>query len=292
MQYVQMSALVLALASLSSFVLAAENGGTAYPDGTESFLTGAMPPPGRYAVVYNQIYRADQFNHPHPVFNDFKLDTWATVLRGIYVSDQTFFGAHWGMHAFVISADAEIQLGGTQDSKRGVGDLIVDPFLLGWHVGNWHVATGLDIYIPIGSYKKTALANIGRNYITLQPVLATTYLNPQGYEISSKWMYDYNFENKDTDYTSGQALHVDYLIGRHFGPWAVGLGGYGYQQLSKDKGAGAIFGDFKGQAWSTGPQLRYQSPNGISLSAKYQREFEVKNRPEGEKIAIDISFAF
>lgn len=280
------------LLGCTTAVFAGENGGTAYPDGTESFLAGAMPPPGIYAVTYNQLYSADKFKNDHPVFNDFKLDTWATVLRGVYVSDKTLFGANWGMHAFLITADAEITLGGGHDTQRGVGDLIIDPFLLGWHKGDWHVATGVDIYIPIGSYKKTDLANIGRNYVTVQPIVSTTYLNQQGYEVSTKWMYDYNFENKDTNYKSGQALHVDYLIGKHFGPFAVGVGGYAYQQLTGDSGEGAILGDFKGKALSAGPQIRYQTSNGVSIAAKYQKEFEVENRPEGEKFAIDISFPF
>ncbi len=276
----------------ASLGYAAENGGAAYPDGTESFMAGAMPPPGTYVVVYNQVYSADKFKNDHPVFNDFKLDTWATVLRGVYVSDKKILGANWGMHAFLVTANADLTLGGGHDERRGMGDLIIDPFLLGWHKGNWHVATGLDIYVPIGSYNKDRLANIGRNYVTLQPIASTTYLNPKGYEISTKWMYDYNFENKDTNYKTGQALHVDYLVGKHFGPWAVGVGGYAYQQLTGDSGQGAILGDFKASAFSAGPQLRYQAQNGASISAKYQKEFSVENRPEGDKLAIDVSFPF
>lgn len=290
----KMKTLVLGsmLLGMGSNSNAAENGGSAYPDGTESFMAGAMPPPGTYAVAYNQVYRADKFKNDHPVFNDFKLDTWATVLRGVYVSDQKILGASWGMHAFAVTANADITVGGGQDNRRGFGDLIIDPFLLGWHVGNWHVATGLDIYIPVGSYKKEHLANIGRNYVTLQPIISTTYLNQDGHEVSSKWMYDYNFENKDTDYKTGQALHVDYLVGKHFGPWAIGIGGYVYQQTTGDSGQGASLGDFKARALSVGPQLRYQALNGVSIAAKYQKEFEVKNRPEGEKFAIDVSFPF
>ena len=280
----------LALITLPAF--AAESGGSAYPDGTESFLAGAMPPPGGYMVVYNQLYSADKFKNDHPAFQNFNIDTWASILRTVYVSDKTFLGANWGMHAFFITADVDIALGGMQDDRRGLGDVIIDPFLLGWHGKNWHVATGVDIYVPVGSYKKERLANVGRNYVTLQPIIATTYLSDSGVELSTKWMYDYNFENKDTDYQSGQAFHVDYLLAKHFGALAVGIGGYAHKQITGDKGAGAVFGDFKAQGFSAGPQLRYQSPQGVSIAAKYQKEFEVENRPEGHKIAVDVTFPF
>ncbi|MGE8538047.1 MAG: SphA family protein [Acinetobacter sp.] len=291
-KYLKSVVLTTSLISCAPFAFAAENGGSAYPDGTESFFAGAMPSPGTYLVSYNQFYSADKFKNDHLVFDDFKLDTFATVARGVYVSDKTFLGATWGMHAFLVYANADITLGGGQDEKTALGDVIIDPFLLGWHKGNWHVATGVDFYIPVGSYNKNRLANIGRNYYTIQPIISTTYLNQQGIEVSTKWMYDINFENKDTNYESGNALHVDYIVVKHMGPLAVGLGGYVHRQLEGDSGEGAILGDFKAKAASIGPQVRYQFPKGIAVAAKYQKEFDVENRPEGQKFALDLTIPF
>ncbi|MGR2462527.1 hypothetical protein ACUX4R_27050, partial [Salmonella enterica] len=81
-KYLKTVALTTCLFSSASLALAAENGGSAYPDGTESFFGGAMPPPGMYLVSYNQYYNADKFKNDHPVFDDFKIDTFATVARG------------------------------------------------------------------------------------------------------------------------------------------------------------------------------------------------------------------
>ena len=49
-KYLTSVALTTCLCSSASLALAAENGGSAYPDGTESFFGGAMPPPGMYLV--------------------------------------------------------------------------------------------------------------------------------------------------------------------------------------------------------------------------------------------------
>lgn len=291
-KYLNSVTLTIGLLGTVPLANAAENGGGAYPDGTESFLGGAMPPPGMYLVNYNQYYSADKFKNDHPVFDDFKIDTFATVARGVFISDKTFLGASWGMHAFLIYANADITLGGGQGDKTALGDIIIDPFLLGWHKGDWHISTGIDFYIPVGSYHKNRLANIGRNYYTIQPIISMTYLNKQGIEVTTKWMYDINFKNKDTLYESGNALHVDYIVAKHMGPVAVGLGGYVHRQLESDSGEGAVLGDFKAKAISVGPQIRYQFPKGMSIAAKYQKEFNVENRPEGQKFALDLTIPF
>ncbi|MDA4925527.1 transporter [Acinetobacter baumannii] len=188
-KYLKTVALTTSLLGCASFAMAAENGGSAYPDGTESFFGGAMPPPGTYLVSYNQFYSADKFKNDHPVFDDFKLDTFATVARGIYVSDKTFLGASWGMHAFLVYANADITLGGNQDETRSMGDVIIDPFLLGWHKGDFHVATGVDFYIPVGSYNKNRLSNIGRNYYTIQPIVSPRLTTLQPFMLAHSRMY-------------------------------------------------------------------------------------------------------
>lgn len=105
-----------------------------------------------------------------------------------------------------------------------------------------------------------------------------------------KWMFDYNFENNDTDYRTGNEVHVDFIAAKHWGPLAVGLGGYAYHQVTGDSGSGAILGDFKGRAYSLGPQVRYQFER-FSVTAKYQEEFNVVNKPEGNKFALDFAFS-
>ena len=69
------------------------------------------------------------------------------------------------------------------DDVIGLGDIIVDPIVIGWHRGNWHYAAGLDIYLPVGEYDQNDLANVGRGYWTFEPVFAATYRNADGYRV-------------------------------------------------------------------------------------------------------------
>lgn len=281
---------LLCLLVLAQNAQATEGGGGAYANGSEGFMTGALPPPGTYLVSYNTFYTANQFANDNPAFDDFQVNAAATILRAIHVTDKKILGGNWAMHAFLVAADVDLDLAaGGRQNRAGMGDFIFDPLAIGWHSGNWHWIAGLDIYLPTGRYDKDELVNIGRNHVTLEPLFAFTYRNPAGYEFSMKTMFDHNYENRDTKYRSGNELHADFVAAKQFGNWGVGIGGYTYKQVSGDSGVGAVLGDFKGRATALGPQFTYTAASGLNFQGRYQHEFDVQNRPEGEKFWLNIA---
>ena len=303
--------LVLAISSLfvltSVNVYATEGGGGAYPNGAEDFMSGAIPPPGFYFINYFLYYHADEFNNKHGdnVDKDFDLDVVANTFRFIYITKQKIFGANWGVHMFVPIVYQDVTAttpGGVKsDTQTGLGDIIVDPFILSWHFSkNFHLATGIDIYMPTGRYDKDDLANTSRNYWTFEPIVAFTYLSDFGLEVSSKFMYDINTNNPDTDYRSGQEFHFDYTVGYKIQNWNVGVAGYYYKQVTNDKinGEKVTFPDFlgfedgfKGQAVAVGPAVKYSYKN-MSFILKYLWETEVEQRPEGQNLWFKFVYAF
>jgi hypothetical protein len=276
--------------------LATEGGGGAYPNGAESFMVGALPPPGTYFLNYLTYYQASSFkdNNGNDLPVKFNLKATADVLRFVHVTKTDILGANWAVHAFIPVAYMDVEMGPRSDDRFGLGDIIIDPFILGWHSKNFHVTTGLDIYIPTGSYNQDRLANTGRNYWTFEPIVAFTYLSDGGFEISAKFMYDFNTENEDTNYQSGQEFHFDYTIGYHINKqWAVGIGGYYYQQTTDDELNGAKVGSdgFEGRVFAIGPVAQYNYKN-MSFTAKWQPEFEARNKPEGNKFWFNFVYAF
>jgi len=293
-------ACVFALAVLTALAFAGparatESGGGAYPNGAEDFMTGALPPPGTYFINYLTWYTATEFKDKdgNDMIPDFSLDVVANVFRFVHVTDVRFLGASWGMHAFLPVVRVDVDFPGMGDHRWGLGDIIVDPFILGWHWDNFHVTAGLDIYVPVGAYDEDRLANPGRNYWTFEPVLAVTYRCPGGFEASAKFMYDFNTKNSDTDYESGQEFHFDYTLGYHVGNWALGVGGYVYYQTTDDEVDGVKVepDGFKGQVYAIGPQVSYSYKN-MSFALKWQTEFEAENRPEGDKFWFKFMYAF
>jgi hypothetical protein len=54
--------LIVSVFSLGSKAQATEGGGGAYPNGAESFLAAALPPPGLYYINYLAHYSSDRLN--------------------------------------------------------------------------------------------------------------------------------------------------------------------------------------------------------------------------------------
>jgi hypothetical protein len=253
-------------------------------------MAGAIPPPGNYLIDYALFYTADELmgNDGRNMASGFDLTVWGNVLRYVHVSKTTILGASWAQHVFLPVLNVDVTMptpgGDLHDTRTGLGDIIVDPLILGWHFPNCHVAAGVDVYVPVGAYDDGELANVGRNYWTFEPVVAMTCLKG-GLECSAKVMYDINVKNPDSDVRSGDEFHVDGTIGMRVANWAFGIGGYYYQQVTEDDypaGYPAAKMMQKGKTMAVGPQVAFQLGK-ISLVAKYQEEFETENRPEGRK---------
>jgi hypothetical protein len=280
-----LACIVLAV-SIAAPATASEGGGGAYPNGAEALSIAALPPPGDYLINYANLYTADSLNDGdgHSSVPNFSIDAYSDVFRYIHVTDRKIFGATWAQQVFVPVVDLTVHAAGQRDHHFGIGDVIVDPIILGWHFkNNWHVVAALDTWVPIGSYNRSDLANIGRNYWTFEPVLTASHFNPAGGpEVSVKLMYDFNTRNKATDYHSGQEFHTGFAAAYNFNPITVGMNGYYYKQTTDDKQNGVRVGDdgYRGEALALGPVIRYQVGK-VPISFQYQHELFAHNRPKG-----------
>lgn len=285
----------ISIGSLCSNVLATEGGGGAYPNGAEGFLAAALPPPGLYYINYLVHYASDRLNDKNgdrvPI--DFHARVSANASRILYMSDKQVLGGQLGAYGILtlMNASADTTMGAK--TKSGLGDVTVGP-VLAWHFSkNLHVATALDITVPVGEYNKNDIINLGRNYWTFEPIVGVTYLGDNGIELTTKFMYDFNTENTDTKYTSGQEFHIDYATGYQIGSWKLGAEGYYYKQVSNDHGAGAAANDGnKGQVFAVGPAVKYDFKTGGFLELKYAKEMMVENRPEGDKFVCKLVIPF
>ncbi len=288
-----LAAASLALCAMTS-ANATEGGGTVYPVGTENYVCCALPPPGIYGMVFGQHYWTDELKDnagntvPLP---GFKVRASAIAPRFVWVTKEQIAGASLGMHAILPLVTLDVKVPGASQSKTGIGDMVFGP-VLGWHHSErLHTVLGLDMFAPTGSYNKTDLANIGRNYWAFQPLFGISYIDPAGLNADAKIMYTFNTRNKDTDYRSGQEFIVDYALGWGLGNgWVLGAGGYLYQQTTDDKQGGATVAHNKGRAFAIGPSVKYDSGKGWFVTLKYQQELGVRNRAEGQAFWLKAVF--
>lgn len=179
------------------------------------------------------------------------------------------------------------------DSLTGFGDLYPTAQLF-WAKGvhNWMAYATADI--PVGDYDPDRLANIGLGHGAVDVGGAYTYLDLQsGWEASATAGLTYNFENPDTDYTSGIDSHLDVALSRSLqNGFFYGLVGYAYVQLTADEGQPDALGDFKSRVFGLGPQIGYTFEIGgrqIYTNLRAYHEFEAKNRTEGNALYLVVN---
>lgn len=286
----------MALAGATLFSIpgsATEGGASAYPMGADNYLSGFLPPPGLYSQIYAEHYEANNLrgNDGRKLPVDFRVQVDAVVPRLIWVSDTTILGGTSALHVMAPLAEIKARVNGISQRKQGLGDMTFGAGL-GYHYSqNFHVIYGLDITAPTGSYDRNDISNLGRNHWMIEPVLALTYVDPQGLNADAKIMYDFNMKNPDTDYRSGQEFHVDYSVGWGVADgWVLGIGGYAYRQTTDDKQDGDRVEDNKGRAFSVGPSIKYSSSDGWFVTAKWQQETEVRNRAQGNAYWFKLVF--
>ena len=288
-QRTKLWAAAIALGLGSSAALAVE-GADQYPNGAENWLAGAAPPPGNYFINYAGHYSAtkrDGSGNALPV----KVSADFDAARFLQVTETRLLGANWGWHVIVPVVHQTVEAPNGKVSTTGLGDITINPLVLGWHTPTWHYGVGLDINVPTGQYDKNdGRRSIGANYISVEPIFAASYLDQNGWDVSGKFMLNFKGKNTDTNYQSGTEFRLDYLAGKNVGPWGVGLSGYYVKQISDDELGGVKVGadGNRGQVLAIGPSVKYTLSPGTLLVAQWQRETHVENRFSGNKVWLKL----
>lgn len=278
---------------------ATENGTTAFPNGGEDFLVAGMPPPGWYALLYGNHYHADSLvdDRGAALLPGFDLKVNVAALRLDWIKPVSFLGAdRWGTLLFmpVINLDLSfspapgVLLNG---SKRGLGDFTLGNGLH-WTFQKFEMVNAVDVVLPVGAYAETDLVNPGQNRWVGRLNHMGTWHPTSFWDISYRLHWDYNFNNPDSDYHSGQTLYLNWAAGwKPTPPLMVGVAGYFLRQLTDDRQAGHVVGPdgYRSRVDGIGPCIKYFLPNHVMLTAKYFREFAVRDHPRGNQFWLYVA---
>jgi hypothetical protein len=299
-----LAALAAVLSALiPSPAMAVEGGTSFYLLGSKTTMAGYLPPPGFYGVLQNYAYTGsadiDFETAGLELTGGIEADAYIALPTAMWVMDRDVLG---GNLAFTLTTP----FGGKQMEAGAIIDLLSltprelnakqdnwafgDPVLgstLGWHDGNLHYSIGALVNVPVGQWELGNPVNIGFNRWVIDTTAAITYLNPQAkIELSGAAGLTFNFENPDTDYTSGTELHVEGAAMLHPShTFSFGLNGYALKQITGDSGPGAVLGGFEGQVFALGPavDLTFHVGNRpVVTNLRFFQEFGVENRLEGQ----------
>ena len=289
---------------------AVEGGYSNYIPGTYGDFAMAVEPPSTL-TVRNDLYYYDAEDDESVRSGRIEvaadLSFFANLTTILYKPDVRILGAQYALGVLVpviytkIESEVELVPNALTSSDEadafGLGDIALVPWVLYWRKGNFHTSLAQYIVAPTGDYDKTDAINTSLNYWSFDTNLALTYLNPNnGWEISANLGYIYNTENSDTNYQSGQEIHLDYAVNRYLSETlALGLQGFYLRQITGDSGDGAVLGSFKAEAAGIGPALFWTTQiadTEVSFIVKWLHEFEAERRMEGNHFMASIVLGF
>ncbi len=288
-------AVAAVFASLFGQAGATEGSGLAIlPDGLENFMVSALPPPGVYLMLYGGAASYDKLRDRTGstiAVPGFRVDVKAVTPRVVWVTEQKVLGGQLLFHAVAPLLDVQFQAAGSRFRSQGLGDMAFGGGV-GFRSGDkLYYGAGMDLYVPSGRYDRNDPSSLGKNYWALQPVFVMSYVQPSGINADIKLMYDFNGKNSDTRTRSGQAIHADYSAGWGLGNgWVVGVGGYVFRQTTADQGPNSA--DGKARAVGFGPSIRFADGKGWLFTAKLQKEFDVRSRPQGTQFYVKATVPF
>ena len=307
---------VIGITLLSGFAIAEEGGSGHYLPGSMASFIDSVPLKETFLMRANIIYYNGSVGAtmPLPIGGQTTLGadatSWGLGLTILW-RPPLDLGERWSyaMSATIpyLFVDIDIDATSTPGSLKrsgdtdGLGDIVLMPLMLNYNVDpDFNVNFRVGAYAPTGNYEVGRLANTGKNFWTIEPVLGLMYFRQKnGIEASAFVGADFNTENKDTDYKSGTQFHVDGTLALHF-PWLGGLSGAGvsayyYKQVTGDSGDGAILGDFEGKTVGVGPVVSYTKKIGghdTVFELKWLNEVDTENRLEGDIVWFKAVYKF
>ena len=278
-----------------------------FPGSYGNFLIAVEPDPGWIYQNYNIFYDANvnQAVLQGRINADIKTFSYANMSAGIYTFKDKVFGATFAMAAFVPIAyvDLDASLAGpngsvsVSDSVTGLGDISFEPLSFYWAAGNWNFNLYEIIITPTGKYDVNDSVNVGLNHWSFDTVFAFTYFNADsGFDFSMATGLMINTKNDDTDYKTGNELHIDVMVNQFLSDtFALGLTGYYYTQVTGDSGSGAILGDFEGDSYGIGPSLLWvptTKKGNFSLTATWLHDLDATRRLESDYAVVTLNWVF
>lgn len=275
--------------------------------------SGLIPPTPGWNMQMAYLYYSGEISGQReiPIGGGSSLGLDATFdmlsVTGLYVWDTGKGRWNFASMATVpfvyIDATAQANIGSVSGRQDDVGNGLFDaffaPVIASYHIDELrHISMSLYIYAPTGEYDEGKLANPSLNNWTFSPTFGYTQLLQNGtLEWSSTAAVDFYTENEATDYQNGAVFRLDsLLIKRTASGWGFGGVGGWIEQIEDDDAAIADrLNGFKGRSFALGPIVTYAKKwdgGQVEFSARWLKEFDVKNRLEGDPFMLSASFQF
>lgn len=266
-----------------------------YVPGVEGIQAASVPPPGMYYLGYLVNYNIEQLKSPGSS-NDIPGNNTGTVAalanRLVWISNQKFLGADFGMEAIVpvLSTSLTFNTPGISNSESGIGDVYLGPLVLGWHGANWDAVAAAGFWLDNGS--TSAPASPGKGFKSTMLTGGVTYYFDADKKISGSALmrFEANSE-KSGGFKPGNQVTLEWGFARMLQSVQVGVVGYDQMQLSNDSGPGASSNHSSRHAIGAEVVLPIMSA-GVFLKAAAYKEYRSDAGTGPESMGNLLRFTF
>jgi hypothetical protein len=297
------AAVFLSLAPARSF---AQNRGV-YPLGMSAVNSGVVPAPGfTYANVFI-FYSRDESKGPGG-------ETLATGSNSVLMDMNTLAwvsgalprlgGARYSLAATIPIANNSLasDVAGSVSGGGGLADSFYQPLILGWATKRADLRFAYGFLAPTGRFQAGASDNVGSGYWThTLSAGETVYLaESRATAISAFEIYEFHGSQEDTGIHPGDTLSLDYSVTHTLSlqpdlRLQIGLAGYEQWQASAKTGprVTAAEADARYRINAVGLAASVALPGrGVSLGARYLKEFSNKSTFQGYSVQVSGSVNF
>ena len=259
--------------------------GESYTNGSEGIKCGSVPPPGLYYKMFNGFVTSDKLvdTDGDEIPIGFDLTVFANVHRFVWVTKHKILGGDYTVSCLIpiVYTDIKIDAAQVDDDTVGLGDIILEPFILAWHGSRWDSAFGFSLFVPTGAHEDPA--DPGEDMYTLMTTVGYTYYmdEPKTWSASILARYEMHGEQDETEVTPGDDFHFEWGIGKGLQNfWEVGLVGWFQWQVSDDDPKPAS--NDKESAYAVGPEVtKFFPAQKCQLSLKVTVDVDVDGGSDG-----------
>jgi hypothetical protein len=281
---------------------ATEGGGQEFPIGVDTVDPALVPAPGGNILLsYTVGYIADRVNdqNGHSAHPGFHVDVAVEAIKLVHTwSNQAGIDISSGIVNGVNNTDLTVIPGAVKGQETGAIDTELLPIILHTEVGHGlHLQWNASVWMPDGTYDRNNPASMGFNKTSFGMQFMSTWLPTPKWDLSTATTVEFGAKNSATQYYSGSSVNTDFQVGYRPIPslpkLQVGVQGFYFQQVEDDKQYGVIYENgYQGRAVGVGPQIRYDAFEHGGIILKYQREVLAENRPQGDKLWLQMGIPF
>lgn len=278
---------------------AAESGITNWPLGVQTIVPAILPAQGETEYYdYFIYYNADAFKNSRgqksiPGFN---LDVVANASRVVHTWRTDTGPWNFSSGIILVASYNSLSVIGARGSDADINSVYVTPMYVTYNTENFHFLFGPSVFVPTptAAYDTRALINAAPNFVTFNQELAVTYFPTPKLELSAQASFSVNATNPATGYRSGALANIDYAV--NTAPFDAmpnlffGLAGFSTRQFEDDMLLGTVVpGGNRLSKDGLGGQAIYYFDKKTAVVLKYQREFNTRNGPEGNRFWVQFA---